>query len=131
MSIDSPFANCKHEVPLNQCPDCWVDMEEELQERTHSVQLSHTPGPWSIEENLEGGNTPDICGPTGEDFLCRLYGGQYEVVNANTRLISKAPDMYEALTELLRDWTFQMSLYEETANAKAVRELLEEIDGTK
>ena len=63
--------------------------------------MKHTPGPWRIEENMEGGTTPDILGPTMDDLVCRMYGGQYQTVDANALLISKAPEMYELLKRVL------------------------------
>lgn len=64
----------------------------------------HTAGPWSIVENLVDGFTPDIVGQTPDDIVCRLYGGQFEIVEANAALISAAPDLLQALEAISNEF---------------------------
>ena len=49
-----------------------------------------TPGPWRQVECLENGMTPEILGPTDDDLICRMYGGQYQVVDSNSAFITLA-----------------------------------------
>ena len=68
--------------------------------------MQHSPGPWKVYQNhkdplappniiIESGARRDICGsrilPDAQD-------------QANFRLIAAAPDMKEAITDLLRYW---------------------------
>ena len=66
----------------------------------------HTPGPWVVNASENGlvwvdgdSETVSIC-----DLYHRHKDGEFiskENVKANARLISAAPDMYEALADLL------------------------------
>ena len=69
----------------------------------------HTPGPWVIGN--DGYNANTVC--AGNTGVCQMYGvpmnarvddvgERYAVGMANARLISAAPDMYEALSLLMR-----------------------------
>ena len=66
----------------------------------------HTPGPWTIGNDGYNANTLYA----GDIGVCQMYGvpmntrinevpERYAVGMANARLISAAPDMYEALKE--------------------------------
>ena len=64
----------------------------------------HTPGPWRVDGNLRSvdgkcftGEYKTICSP--------VRGGNPEEADSNARLISAAPEMYEAL-KLVYDCTF-------------------------
>lgn len=80
-------------------------------------QNTHTPGPWRVvnRHNAPGRAYPEM-GPSiqsecvGErDFVCRLeWAGfirdQHEsVTEANAQLIAAAPDLLEALVEIMAD----------------------------
>lgn len=77
--------------------------------------MTNTLGPWHVVENLIDGTSPDILGQTSNDLVCRLYGGQYQRVEADARLIAAAPDLLAALVWLVEDQTNGKG--EETANA--------------
>lgn len=62
----------------------------------------HTPGPWTVTENPEAYKAPIIFGPEDDDLVCCMYGGQWQVVEANAQLIAAAPELLEAL-ELLSE----------------------------
>lgn len=67
-------------------------------------EANHTPGPWKhegqgditgIEDNGFGRGPVDVC-----SVYLRTVKGRHD---ANARLIAAAPDLLEALQELLRD----------------------------
>lgn len=55
-----------------------------------------TPGPWGIVDGLF------ISGPDGVEFASTKFDACEERREANARLISAAPDMYEALKAFLK-----------------------------
>jgi hypothetical protein len=75
----------------------------------------HTPGPWFVGEIL--GMVGAEPNQTGQEYICDLYDTSYDIgrewkeinqgddgngmIKANARLISAAPDLLEALRELL------------------------------
>jgi hypothetical protein len=65
----------------------------------------HTPGPWTAEPN--GGDDDDlrklfICANTGaETTIAEVFTGLEEDAEANAALIAAAPDLAEAVRELL------------------------------
>lgn len=70
--------------------------------------MSHTPGPWSIHETKgNGGNIPDrleIVGPEEgrrRSLIASIYGFKMLEGQANARLIAAAPELYEALENLI------------------------------
>lgn len=75
------------------------------------METKFTPGPWFItgkmtrfvEARIDGGIIQEVaaCGPTNAD------GGYGDQQIANARLISAAPDLYEALGKLLVDYINQ------------------------
>lgn len=59
----------------------------------------HTPGPWNIKSRFLG---PLVIEANGEP-LAEVGGETFAVVAANADLIAVAPDMYEALDQLIDD----------------------------
>ena len=61
---------------------------------------AHTPGPWTARRMHTGGF--DIMDPRNRDVVT-VYGGGVETESreANARLIAAAPDLLEALRQLL------------------------------
>ena len=55
----------------------------------------HTPGPWEVYETPFGF---DVIRAERHDLICEPYGPDKK---ANARLISAAPELYEALKELM------------------------------
>jgi len=68
-------------------------------------QITHTPGPWDIEEGPSG--MPYISGGDDADYdrtgICDLIEDQASIreVFANARLIAAAPELLASLRELL------------------------------
>ena len=62
----------------------------------------HAPGPWRLSV------TDDTLVRSVDNGLVAVahgdYGCDWEVMEANARLISSAPDMLEALQELVAEW---------------------------
>ena len=93
--------------------------------------MSHTPGPWATHKTEgNGGNIPDrleIVGPEESrkrSLIASIYGFKLPEGQANARLIAAAPELYEALENLM-DFLFhgkkdhQMILKASAALAKA------------
>jgi len=75
----------------------------------------YTPGPWQVDPNNPG----DVNGPDGKDVAVSLFSGMTrleitgneptlsaitrEEAEANARLIAAAPELLEALEELMSD----------------------------
>ena len=93
--------------------------------------MSYTPGPWATHKTEgNGGNIPDrleIVGPEEgrkRSLIASIYGFKLPEGQANARLIAAAPELYEALENLM-DFLFhgkkdrQMILRARAALAKA------------
>lgn len=93
--------------------------------------MSHTPGPWATHKTEgNGGNIPDrleIVGPEEgrkRSLIASIYGFKMPEGQANAQLIAAAPELYEALENLM-DFLFhgkkdrQMILRAKAALAKA------------
>ena len=93
--------------------------------------MNHTPGPWATHKTEgNGGNIPDrleIVGPEEgrkRSLIASIYGFKLPEGQANARLIAAAPELYEALVNLM-DFLFhgkkdrQMILRARAALAKA------------
>ena len=70
--------------------------------------MNHTPGPWETREIAgNGANIParmEIVAPEGEGakkLIANIYGFSLPMGRANARLIAAAPELYEALVDLL------------------------------
>ena len=73
-----------------------------------------TKGPWDVDRYYWGGSIPDDCKGewdtqnksvmAGPDSICMVQGNNGKPMEANARLISAAPDMYEALRKFKEDW---------------------------
>lgn len=59
------------------------------------MKAQHTPGPWNY---FHTPNDPDFTYEVTED-VCAIYGGKS--ADANARLIAAAPELLQALQELL------------------------------
>lgn len=94
----------------------------------------HTPGPWTIKNdyderhiviaNIDGESFPDGTTSYTYDFVCDTYGGDYEsasreVANANARLIAAAPELLDALRNLVAVQPNLMANSAEIADARA------------
>lgn len=99
----------------------------------------HTPGPWKVERiGIERGRTergmlfridaPDACHVRDSQIAVLYPKRQFEDAEANARLIAKAPELYEALRNLLTVENKSWAAYIRTEFA-AARALLAEIDG--
>lgn len=93
--------------------------------------MNHTPGPWATHKTEgNGGNIPDrleIVGPEEgrkRSLIASIYGFKMPEGQANAQLIAAAPELYEALVNLM-DFLFhgkkdrQMILRAKAALAKA------------
>ena len=93
--------------------------------------MNHTPGPWATHKTEgNGGNIPDrleIIGPEKgrkRSLIASIYGFKMPEGQANAQLIAAAPELYEALVNLM-DFLFhgkkdrQMILRAKAALAKA------------
>lgn len=73
--------------------------------------MSHTPGPWTVEDLRTGspfakdwrGIGPNVVTAAGYERGGEPVAGVY-ISEANARLISAAPDLLEALQELIYDY---------------------------
>ena len=70
--------------------------------------MNHTPGPWSIHETKgNGGNISDrveIAGPEEgrrKHLVASIYGFKLPEGQATARLIAAAPELFEALENLI------------------------------
>lgn len=70
--------------------------------------MSHTPGPWATHKTEgNGGNIPDrleIVGPEEgrkRSLIASIYGFKMPEGQANAQLIAAAPELYEALEDLI------------------------------
>lgn len=73
-----------------------------------NTEQKHTPGPWRVGDgSFVIGNHP-APGITGSDDV-HHYGGHLiceSVSQANARLIAAAPDLLEALKDILSGWRY-------------------------
>lgn len=70
------------------------------------METKHTPGPWKIHKAGHEENAPiEIIRPNedGKSYrlIAKMYGFALEEGKANARLITAAPEMYEALQKCL------------------------------
>ncbi len=88
----------------------------------------HTPGPWSVFDLVFRDQTYGIDGPQGEAVVFFGYDSTDGIRRLeDARLIAAAPDLLEALDELLREtvdmdlkYGIELSEGEELARAKAL-----------
>ena len=99
----------------------------------------HTPGPWTFleadnhEDEVNDGRPLTICTPNNDD-LANVYSSDDSTVNipraeavANAHLIAAAPDLLDALRELLGVCTQPT---QQAARARAVIAALDAVRGT-
>lgn len=81
---------------------------EKAEARTAEVTAQFTPGPWieNADETVERLNA--VIGLDGQVVCDNVYGDGKEEAAANMRLITAAPELLEALKELL-EWTYDTS----------------------
>ena len=71
--------------------------------------MSHTPGPWRVNESKISGkenisDLTEIVGPQrngSQRLIAKMYGCALPEGQANARLIAAAPELYEALVDLI------------------------------
>lgn len=70
-----------------------------IAERETQGQAQHTPGPWADWHRDDGAFHIGTAEPV---YVCRMIGGDRDPeVVANARLIAAAPDLAEALADLV------------------------------
>ena len=62
-----------------------------------------TPGPWNTEYSYRK-DWYEIYGDEGMIMIAAAFNCQHKLDRANAALIAAAPDMYEALENLLEAW---------------------------
>jgi hypothetical protein len=73
--------------------------------------MAHTPGPWFVDQDMREGMewNNHIYGSNG-DCVCFMAHDGNDPSNAiglaNARLIAAAPDLLEALTDMLSGWRY-------------------------
>lgn len=74
-------------------------------------QTKYTPGPWHVVPYGDGNSLVICTEPDGDWRICFLAtpgdsSGAWETIKADARLISAAPEMYEALRDCIsyRNW---------------------------
>jgi len=88
--------------------------------------MKHTPGPWTLEYDYslvmpaKDGNHIVTAGPIGPDESSR------EEKRANARLIATAPELLQALQDMLDMTRFQ---YKEMATYKYAQEIIKKAKG--
>ncbi len=76
----------------------------------------HTPGPWQWTQHFD----PTISiYKNGFGQIARLYDSSAGTGKANARLIAAAPDLLDALEDLLHEVGFGRVITETTASTKA------------
>lgn len=96
--------------------------------------MNHLPGPWKLNKawgilflSTEGGEL--ICKWKGDDF----NPDQLDQIEANAKLISKAPEMYEILKALVNNSEKMLKTYDFYAvnepKIKIAKLLLDKIEG--
>lgn len=76
------------------------------------AELKHTPGPWEHQHC----HTAIV---TGNQTLARVYHGEGRSFNeskANARLIAAAPELLEALIEMVEDFSDRFDLESSSTN---------------
>ena len=78
------------------------------------AKRSHTPGPWSVEDPIEGElSIVEANKPTHEwKFIATVYLREgndpdefpHAVSEANARLIAAAPDLLQAIEDVVESW---------------------------
>ena len=81
---------------------------------TEEEAVSHTPGPWTYSLSPSTDNTWYVDGPSR--WICNSTARSSE---DNARLIAAAPDLLEALGEILRAYTTLMGDDEDETMCKA------------
>lgn len=80
-------------------------------------KINHTPGPWRLKRGQR--HSPEECDITiaGDVFLLAdISGPNYEHCEANARLIAAAPELLEALKEMVR-WHIKRGPFDEPLGA--------------
>ena len=65
------------------------------------TQVTHTPGPWAIEDCTPGESTGLRFAINSKDNVIARTTDGWKEAQANARLIAAAPEMHEVLSELL------------------------------
>lgn len=96
---------------------------------TKEKHTTFTPGPWQIEDCTPGESTGlrfEV--GTKDSVIARTTDGWKEA-HANARLISAAPEMYEAMKAILAVVNDPGPIFPGTAIGEKLREVLAKVDG--
>ena len=91
-----------------------------------------TPGPWELNTQDTGLNDSGTILGAGVVIVPDIYGRSKVECDANARLIAAAPDMLEALNELIAEWTHAELggiAIEETGGMLLARQALAKAEG--
>lgn len=96
----------------------------------------HTPGPWKITEDdyghehwFGGAGEGQICVNGWVNGGCKKYPSKWRKLQANARLIAAAPELLEALKDLLE--TFEAEIHCEYNGTSMLYEKLSYADGAR
>ena len=108
-------------------------MSNQLRLDKDADPVPHTPGPWRVARKAEGHGWT-IVGPSPREhdrpmewFIARTVSDEPED-EANVRLISRAPELFDALTALLKNNFERGYVITDAVSVKAV-ELLRQAEG--
>ncbi len=90
---DCESFGCEPYQGNNECRHCGAEMQPEPEPAKTAVS-KHTPGPWRAMPYRK------VNGADGVE-VCALQSRKIEVADANAHLIAAAPDMLEALENLV------------------------------
>ena len=92
------------------------------------TQVTHTPGPWAIEDCTPGESTGLRFAINSKDNVIARTTDGWKEAQANARLIAAAPELHEVLSELLE--TLELSKdYGFDDEYEKVRSILDKVEG--
>lgn len=77
---------------------CKHDIFETTYDIVEEQTMSHTPGPWEVDKRMSGYN---VKVKDQDYYICETFGEYDDVDKADAHLIAAAPELLEALEELL------------------------------
>lgn len=127
-------AHTHHPLTLSSLPELRPEQSPECPLRRYEMSSKHTPGPWQVMNdyngativlaNVDGETFPDGTSTFSYDFVCDTFPddvGQVEreIAKANARLIAAAPELLDALRNLVAVQPNLMANSAELADARA------------